>query len=105
MQGMLTIGSALLDAACVIGIDMDADALAIAQRNVAAFEGLPIDLVQGDVGALQLGTLKSHAIRKMFVDCNCLLCCTYESCRMQSSSCTQELRVQRAVTTPPLQQR
>jgi rRNA N6-adenosine-methyltransferase METTL5 len=46
---MLSIGCALLGAAHVIGIDIDADALAIANTNMEEFEDLPVDLVQCDV--------------------------------------------------------
>ena len=51
VQGMLSIGCALLGAACVIGADVDGDALHTALGNSAEFEGLPIDFVQFDVGA------------------------------------------------------
>jgi predicted RNA methylase len=48
VQGMLAIGAALLGSPCVIGLDVDADALEVAQDNCEQFEDpLP---VSADVG-------------------------------------------------------
>jgi rRNA N6-adenosine-methyltransferase METTL5 len=47
---MLTIGAAILGAVHIIGVDIDQDALEIAQLNVDEFEDpLPIDFIQSDV--------------------------------------------------------
>lgn len=52
---MLSIGAAILGAAHVIGVDVDADALEVARENIDEFEDhLPIDLVQSTVQALVL---------------------------------------------------
>lgn len=50
--GMLSAACALLGARFVVGVDVDADALAIARRNLCDFDA--IDLVQGDVETLPL---------------------------------------------------
>lgn len=42
LQGMLGIGAAVLGASHVLGIDLDPDALAIAQSNCEDFEDLPV---------------------------------------------------------------
>ena len=42
MQAMLAIGSAMLGAAHVLGVDCDADALATAADNINAFDGLEV---------------------------------------------------------------
>lgn len=43
MQGMLAIGAALLGSPAVLGIDIDADALEVAQQNCEQFEDpLPV---------------------------------------------------------------
>ena len=42
MQAMLAIGSAMLGAAHVMGMDCDADALATAADNIDAFDGLEV---------------------------------------------------------------
>lgn len=52
MQGMLAIACALLGAPHVLGVDVDPGSLAIAAENVAEFEGLPVELLQGDVACL-----------------------------------------------------
>ncbi|KAJ1967428.1 hypothetical protein H4R35_006713 [Dimargaris xerosporica] len=46
--GMLGIAACLMGASYVTGLDIDADALGIAQANVAEFE-VPMDLVRGDI--------------------------------------------------------
>ena len=46
---VLGIGSALVGASYVLGVDIDADALQIAASNVEQFEFLNIDLMQCDV--------------------------------------------------------
>ncbi|WIA41180.1 hypothetical protein OEZ86_004795 [Tetradesmus obliquus] len=52
--GMLAIGAALLGSPCVVGLDVDADALQVAQDNCEQFEDpLPIDFVLCDVNQLQ----------------------------------------------------
>jgi predicted RNA methylase len=38
LQGMLAIGAALLGSQAVLGVDIDADALEVAQRNCDQFE-------------------------------------------------------------------
>ncbi|CAL5228516.1 g11668 [Coccomyxa viridis] len=50
--GMLSIGAALLGSAHCLALDIDEDALETAQSNVSGFEGLPVDFVRCDVGAL-----------------------------------------------------
>lgn len=45
LQGMLSIGAALLGSCHVIGIDIDSDALATAQSNVEAFEDLQVGIL------------------------------------------------------------
>ncbi len=56
MQAMLSIGAAMLGACHVLGIDVDADALEVAQANVAEYEDeLPVR-VDG-VGDLQQSML------------------------------------------------
>lgn len=53
--GMLSIGAAMLGATCVIGVDVDQDALEIAQRNVSDFDPpLPIEFINCDVASLSL---------------------------------------------------
>mmetsp|Transcript_9510 Transcript_9510/g.24178 ORF Transcript_9510/g.24178 Transcript_9510/m.24178 type:complete len:211 (-) Transcript_9510:267-899(-) len=48
--GMLSIGAAVMGAGHVVAVDIDADALAVAQRNTAQWEDdLPIDFVRSDV--------------------------------------------------------
>ena len=47
--GVLSIGAAVLGAGSVLAVDVDADALRIAQKNVAEFEGAPIDFLRSDV--------------------------------------------------------
>jgi predicted RNA methylase len=43
LQGMLAIGAALLGSPCVIGLDLDPDALQVAQDNCEQFEDpLPV---------------------------------------------------------------
>lgn len=43
LQGMLAIGAALLGSQAVLGVDIDADALEVAQRNCEQFEDpLPV---------------------------------------------------------------
>lgn len=42
LQGMLSIGAAMLGSSHVVGMDVDADALQIAQSNVEEFEDLRI---------------------------------------------------------------
>jgi len=42
VQGMLGIGAAVLGASHVLGIDLDPDALTIAQSNCDDFEDLPV---------------------------------------------------------------
>uniref|UniRef100_A0A383WQB4 Uncharacterized protein n=1 Tax=Tetradesmus obliquus TaxID=3088 RepID=A0A383WQB4_TETOB len=52
--GMLAIGAALLGSPCVVGLDVDADALQVAHDNCEQFEDpLPIDFVLCDVNQLQ----------------------------------------------------
>ncbi|WIA20895.1 hypothetical protein OEZ85_005240 [Tetradesmus obliquus] len=52
--GMLAIGAALLGSPCVVALDVDADALQVAQDNCEQFEDpLPIDFVLCDVNQLQ----------------------------------------------------
>ena len=53
-QGMLGIACAIMGAPAVLGIDVDADALRVAQDNVAEFGGeeVPMDLLRCDFGAL-----------------------------------------------------
>lgn len=52
--GMLAIGAAMLGSPSVVGLDVDPDALATAQRNVDKFEGLDavVDLCLCDVRGL-----------------------------------------------------
>ncbi|KAK9839252.1 hypothetical protein WJX81_004343 [Elliptochloris bilobata] len=51
--GMLAIGAAALGCPHVLGIDVDADALAAAGANLAAIgDDLPVDLLRCDVAAL-----------------------------------------------------
>eukprot|EP01098_Paradermamoeba_levis_P007352 TRINITY_DN3033_c0_g1_i2.p1 TRINITY_DN3033_c0_g1~~TRINITY_DN3033_c0_g1_i2.p1 ORF type:complete len:238 (+),score=69.38 TRINITY_DN3033_c0_g1_i2:73-714(+) len=58
--GVLSIGSAILGAGCVVGFDIDPDALAIAQQNLSEFEeeeedessSLPVELVCCDVTSI-----------------------------------------------------
>lgn len=54
-QGMLAIGAALLGSPCVLGADIDADALDVAQRNCDAFEEpLPVsELRHTDAASLR----------------------------------------------------
>jgi len=47
--GVLSIGAAVLGAGSVLAVDVDPDALQIAQDNVAEFEGAPIDFLRSDV--------------------------------------------------------
>lgn len=47
--GMLSVGSAILGAAHVVGFDIDAEALAIAKNNIDEMEISSVDLVQCDV--------------------------------------------------------
>ena len=48
---MLSAGAALLGSPSVVGVDIDADALAVALENCDQFEGgLPVDFVRADVG-------------------------------------------------------
>lgn len=43
LQGMLAIGAALLGSPAVLGVDVDADALEVAQHNCEGFEDpLPV---------------------------------------------------------------
>jgi predicted RNA methylase len=50
LQGMLAIGAALLGSPCVIGLDVDADALEVAQDNCEQFEDpLPVSEMSGCV--------------------------------------------------------
>jgi len=48
-QGMLSAGAALLGSPAVIGVDIDADALDVAVKNVDQFEDLPVEFVRADV--------------------------------------------------------
>lgn len=51
--GMLSIGAAMLGAPCVIGVDIDEDALEIAQKNVSEYDPpLPIEFINCDVTSL-----------------------------------------------------
>ena len=44
-QGMLSIGAAIMGASTVTGVDIDEDALCVAQRNMTQFEDdLPVSL-------------------------------------------------------------
>jgi predicted RNA methylase len=46
MQGMLAIGAALLGSPAVLGIEIDADALGVAQQNCEQFEDpLPVRVI------------------------------------------------------------
>jgi len=47
--GMLSIGSAILGAAHVVGFDIDAEALAVAKNNIDEMEISKVDLIQCDV--------------------------------------------------------
>ena len=48
--GVLGLACALLGAAAVVGVDVDASALALAARNAAALElDCPVDLVRADL--------------------------------------------------------
>lgn len=47
--GMLSVGSAILGGAHVVGFDIDAEALAIAKNNVEEMEVFNVDFVQCDV--------------------------------------------------------
>eukprot|EP00246_Nothoceros_aenigmaticus_P005417 TRINITY_DN1746_c0_g1_i4.p1 TRINITY_DN1746_c0_g1~~TRINITY_DN1746_c0_g1_i4.p1 ORF type:complete len:172 (-),score=26.34 TRINITY_DN1746_c0_g1_i4:270-785(-) len=49
--GTLGIAASLLDAGYVVGIDVDSDALAVAQTNTVDFE-VSMDFVQGSLGNL-----------------------------------------------------
>ena len=42
MQGMLSIGAAMLGSLHVIGVDIDEDALQTAQENCEQYEGLQV---------------------------------------------------------------
>lgn len=42
VQGMLSIGAALLGSAHCLGLDIDADALETAQANLSTFQDLPV---------------------------------------------------------------
>lgn len=42
LQGMLGIGAAVLGASHVLGIDLDPDALEVAQSNCDDFDDLPV---------------------------------------------------------------
>lgn len=52
VQGMLAIGSALLGAPHVIGVDVDTAALLTALENARQFDGLPVDFIHADVTQL-----------------------------------------------------
>jgi len=47
--GMLSVGSAILGAAHVVGFDIDAEALAVAKNNIDEIEVYNIDFIQCDV--------------------------------------------------------
>ncbi|EFN52561.1 hypothetical protein CHLNCDRAFT_138547 [Chlorella variabilis] len=52
---MLSIGAAMLGALHVVGVDVDGDALRVAQQNAEEYEEpLPIDFVRCDVGQVAL---------------------------------------------------
>ncbi|XP_008326869.2 rRNA N(6)-adenosine-methyltransferase METTL5 [Cynoglossus semilaevis] len=51
--GVLSIGSAMLDAGLCVGFDIDDDALDIFKRNVDEFEISNVDLVQCDLCSLE----------------------------------------------------
>lgn len=57
--GVLSIGSVMMGAAYVLGIDIDDDALAVCQNNIEEFEMNNIDLLQQDVTLLESDILKS----------------------------------------------
>jgi len=50
--GILSIGSVMLGASSILGIDIDDDALGIASQNVEEFEMTNIDLMMSDVKTL-----------------------------------------------------
>eukprot|EP00878_Enallax_costatus_P032978 GHUV01036340.1.p2 GENE.GHUV01036340.1~~GHUV01036340.1.p2 ORF type:complete len:196 (+),score=32.46 GHUV01036340.1:223-810(+) len=59
-SGMLAIGAALLGSPCVIGVDVDEDALDVALGNCQQFEDpLPIDFIMCDV--TQIHRQRLHA--------------------------------------------
>lgn len=57
--GVLSIGSVLMGAAYVLGIDIDDDALTVCQNNIEEFEMNNIDLLQQDVTLLESDIFKS----------------------------------------------
>ncbi|KAI3430752.1 hypothetical protein D9Q98_009164 [Chlorella vulgaris] len=61
---MLSIGAAMLGAQHVLGVDLDDDALRIAQQNVDEYEeALPIDFLRCDVRQVALqGRLKADTV-------------------------------------------
>lgn len=61
---MLSIGAAMLGAQHVLGVDLDDDALRIAQQNVGEYEeALPIDFLRCDVRQVALqGRLKADTV-------------------------------------------
>jgi methylase of polypeptide subunit release factors len=54
LQGMLAIGAALLGSPAVLGVDVDADALEVAQSNCVQYEDpLPVSCGSGAAASLK----------------------------------------------------
>ena len=73
MQGMLGIGAAILGSAHVIGVDIDADALQIAQDNCDQFEDLQVSHSRCRYGRASCHVIKTVATKQHVCSCQGVL--------------------------------
>ena len=96
---MLSIGAAMLGAVHVVGVDIDEEALAVAQENVEEFEDpLPVSPSRGEVGwGMGCAPHNPHscALRA------CTLQIDFLRCSVQQLAAQQRLRADTVVMNPP----